>query len=114
MKKLLILIVLPLLSFSVLQQKAKLEVKVLDNLGAKVEGAKIQLYDNKDNYDKLTDPIAEGTTDDRGKYFFKDLQTQSYYIFVEKGDKNNIGNGEMTSELVPRKYNRLTVIISDL
>lgn len=114
MKKLYYLFLLvPILAFQVLQTKAKLEIKVMNNLGAFEEGAKVQVYKEKANYDKLTNPTAEGTTNSRGKIFFGDLETIPYYIYVEKGDKNNIGNGEMTDTLVPRKYNRLTVIISD-
>lgn len=108
-----LLLLIPIFAFQILQSKAKLEIKVLDNLGTKVEGAKVQVFENKENYNKLKNPTASGSTDDRGKVFFGDLKTLPYYIYVEKGDFNNIGNGEMIDTLMPRKYNRLTVIISE-
>lgn len=92
--------------------KTSLEITVRDNLGNVVEGAEVQLFNTKEDYQK-EENVIEGVkvTDEKGRVKFTGLDAKEYYVNVEKGDMNNYGAGIKTDELVPKRGNRVTIII---
>ena len=90
--------------------KTSLNVTVRDETGNIVAGASIKLFAKQDDYEKETNPIAEGTTDEKGIFKFKELNNLSIFILVRKDDKDNSGGGEQT-KLEQGKINKVTVII---
>lgn len=92
--------------------KTSLEITVRDNLGNLVDGAVVQLFNNKEDYQKEANAI-QGIkyTDSKGRAKFTELDTQEYYINVEKGDMNNYGAGIKTDQLVQKRNNKVTIII---
>lgn len=91
----------------------KLEIIIRDDLGNLVENASVQLFKSQADYDKGEKPVTEvQKTDAKGKVVFKDLEPIEYYVNAEKGDKDNQGAGVKTIPLVPKKTNKITVIIS--
>ena len=93
--------------------KTKLKVTVLDNLGSKIEGATVKLFKNKENFDQLKGEDFSGVTNEKGIVFLSGLEGISYFINVEKGDKNNYGGAEQTPKLIEGKINKANIIISD-
>ncbi|MEK6476421.1 carboxypeptidase regulatory-like domain-containing protein [Catalinimonas sp. 4WD22] len=92
--------------------KTSLQITVRDNLGNSVEGAEVQIFTNKEDYQKEENPV-QGIkyTDDKGRVKFSELDTQEYYINVEKGDMNNYGAGIKTDQLTEKRNNKVTIII---
>lgn len=92
--------------------KTSLEITVRDNLGNIVDGAEVQLFKNKEDYQAEANPI-QGIkyTDAKGRAKFTELDTQEYYINVEKGDMNNYGAGIKTDQLEQKRNNKVTIII---
>ena len=92
--------------------KTSLEITVRDNLGNVVEGAEVQIFNNKDDYQKEESSV-QGIkyTDEKGRVKFTDLDTQEYYVNIEKGDMNNYGAGIKTDELAEKRNNKVTIII---
>ncbi len=92
--------------------KTSLELTVRDNLGNVVEGAQVQLFHNKEDYQKETNPI-QGVkyTDSKGRAKFNELAAQEFYVNVEKGDMNNYGAGIKTDQLEEKRNNKVTIII---
>ncbi|MCX8491955.1 MAG: carboxypeptidase-like regulatory domain-containing protein [Cyclobacteriaceae bacterium] len=88
-----------------------LTVTVRDELGNTVEGANIKLFDTEENYNKETNPVAEGTTDAKGSYRFKKIKASAYYVLAKKGDKDNTGGGEKIGKLEEGKFNKVTIVI---
>ncbi len=92
--------------------KTSLEITVRDNLGNIVEGAEVQIFNTKEEYQKEENSIQGlKTTDNKGRVKFTDLDAKEYYVNVEKGDLNNYGAGIKTDELVPKRGNKVTIII---
>ena len=90
--------------------KTSLNLTGRDETGNIVAGASIKLSAKKDDYDKEVKPIAEGITDEKGVFKFKELNHLSIFILVRKDDKDNSGGGEQT-KLEQGKINKVTVII---
>lgn len=92
--------------------KTSLEITVRDNLGNVVEGAEVQIFSNKEDYQNEENPV-QGIkyTDEKGRAKFTDLETQEYYLNVEKGDMNNYGAGIKTDLLAEKRNNKVTIII---
>jgi hypothetical protein len=92
--------------------KTSLQVTVRDNLGNLVEEAEVQIFDNKEDYQKEENSV-QGIryTDEKGRVKFSDLDAQEYYVNVEKGDMNNYGAGIKTDELANKRNNKVTIII---
>jgi Prealbumin-like fold domain len=90
--------------------KTSLTITVRDETGNIVAGATIKLYAKKEDYEKEVNPIAEGTTDEKGVAKFKELTHLSIFMLVQKGDKDNTGGGEQT-KLEQGKINKVTVVI---
>ncbi|NJM26940.1 MAG: hypothetical protein HC859_17175, partial [Bacteroidia bacterium] len=73
--------------------KTQLHVTVRDDLGNTVSTAKVTLYEKEEDYNAEENAVATGETDEKGVVKFKELGDKSYYVMVEKGDKNNFGGG---------------------
>lgn len=94
--------------------KTTLQLTVRNGLGNLEQGAKVTLYKTKEDYEKSINPaVAAIETDKNGKAIFKDIDAVEYYIYVEKGDKNNNGAGEKIEKLEPNRINKTTVVISE-
>ncbi len=91
--------------------KTSLNITVRDELGNIVEGASVQLFETEDDYLKEQNTAAQGATDKYGIAKFKDLKPMAYYVIVRKDDKDNSGGGERTAELVPKRINKVTIVI---
>jgi len=98
-----------LLSFQLI--KTTLTITVRDEVGNVVEGAKVQLFERQDDYNKEQNIAAEGVTDAKGILKLKDLKAISYFVIVRKDDKDNSGGGEQTGKLEGKKINKVTIII---
>lgn len=91
--------------------KTSLNVTVRDELGNTVDGAQIQLFETEADYTAEKNVVAEGTTDAKGFYRFKELKAAPYYVIVRKGDKDNSGGGEQIGKLESKKLNKVTIVI---
>ena len=92
--------------------KTSLQVTVRNNIGNVVEGAEVQLFTSKEDYQQETNPVGEVTyTDDKGRVKFIGIEPREYYLNVEKGDLNNYGAGIKTDSLVAKRMNKVTIII---
>jgi hypothetical protein len=111
MKKLFVLsLVLVVLTSMAPALKTSLNLTVRDETGNLVPGANIKLYANRENWEKETGHFAEGVTDEKGIYKFKEVNQLSIFLLVRKDDKDNTGGGEQT-RLEDGKINKITVII---
>lgn len=91
--------------------KTSLNVTVRDEVGNTVPGAKVTLFEKEEDYNKETNAVAEGVTDNKGYVKIKDLKSIEYFVIVRKDDKDNAGGGEKTGKLEAKKINKVTVII---
>lgn len=92
--------------------KTSLQVTVRDNIGNVVEGAEVQLFTSKEDYQQETNPVGEKAfTNEKGQAKFVGIEPREYYLNVEKGDLNNYGAGIKTDSLVARRTNKVTIII---
>jgi uncharacterized protein (DUF2141 family) len=91
----------------------KLQVTVRDELGNLVEGASIRLFTSEEDYTKEQNQAGKTIkTDAKGRASFDTLEPKVYYIIVEKGDMDNSDGGTKTETLVPKRINKVTIIIS--
>lgn len=92
--------------------KTSLQITVRDNLGNIIEGAEVQLFNTKEDYQQEASSI-QGIkyTDDKGRVKYSELESKEYYINVEKGDMNNYGAGIKTDALNEKRNNKVTIII---
>jgi hypothetical protein len=93
--------------------KTKLNITVRNELGNLVEGAKIQLFATKEDYDKTVNELASKLTDKKGVAVFTDLGEHVYFVNVEKGEANNFNAATRTDTLSAHKINKVTIIISE-
>lgn len=92
--------------------KTSLDITVRDNLGNVMEGAKVQLFNTREDYQKEENAIqGVKTTDEKGRVKFTGLDAKEYYVNVEKGDMNNYGAGIKTDALMAKRNNKVTIII---
>lgn len=92
--------------------KTSLQITVRDNIGNVVEGAEVQLFTNKEDYQQEANPIGEAVyTDKKGQAKYIGLDPRDYYVNVEKGDLNNFGAGIKTDSLAAKRMNKVTIII---
>ena len=89
-----------------------LRITVLDELGNRVEGATIKLYESDKDYRASENEVAEAqVTDEKGRVTFKDLESKVYFIDARKGNKNNNGAGVQTDKLEEKKLNKVNIVI---
>ena len=91
--------------------KTSLNLTVRDEVGNIVEGASVQLFEKKEDYDKIANATFTGITDKKGVVKFKSLKAIRYFMLVKKGDKDNSGGGEEIGKLTEGKFNKATVVI---
>jgi hypothetical protein len=91
--------------------KTSLGITVRDEVGNIVTGATIQLFETEDDYQQEQNVVAEGVTDDKGYYRFKEVKAISYFVIVRKDDKDNSGGGERTGKLDEGRINKVTIVI---
>lgn len=90
----------------------QLHLTVRNELGNIEEGASVRLFQNEEDYRKEANQVGETAyTDKKGIAKIKGLKGISYYVIVEKGDKNNFGGGVATDKLIEGKINKVTIII---
>lgn len=91
----------------------KLQVTVRDELGNLVEGASIRLFLTEEDYTKEQNQVGNtGKTDAKGRASFDSLEPKVYYIIVDKEDMDNSDGGTKTEALIPKRINKVTIIIS--
>lgn len=115
MKKVFFFLLVAVISFSFTAEKHRglLVVTVLDEAGNIVEGAEVTIFETEDDHTNQTNGIGPVKTNENGKAKFKELKLIGYYIWAEKGKQNNLFGAEKTIDLVPNKYNRVNVIITE-
>ncbi len=91
----------------------KLQVTVRDEVGNLVEGAQVRLFKTEEDYTKEQNQAGQTMkTDAKGKTSFDNLEPLIYYIIVEKDDMDNSDGGTKTEKLVPKRINKITIIVS--
>jgi len=90
--------------------KTSLNVTVRDETGNVVQGAKIKLYSNRENWEKEIGHFAEDSTDEKGIAKFKEVTSLNIFVLARQGEKDNTGGGEQV-KLEQGKINKITVII---
>lgn len=93
--------------------KTKLHVTVRNELGNLVEGAKVQLFSSKQDYEATKNAIATRTTNEKGIAVFTDLEEKFYFVNAEKGASNNFDAAAKTDTLRESRTNKVTIIISE-
>lgn len=91
--------------------KTKLHVTVIDDLGNPVEGAIVTIFSSAEDYQNNTNKLIVGTTNKKGIYQFKKLETKSYFLDVRKDQLKNDGEGVQTGSLAKGKINKVIVVI---
>lgn len=91
--------------------KTRLDVTVRNNLGNLEEGVKIQLFETEDDYLAEKNVVAEGITDKKGLFKFRELKEKAYYVIARKDDKDNSDGGEQIGKLDANRINKVTIII---
>lgn len=89
----------------------KLRITVIDGLGNYVEGAKVSIFETKEDYQTSKNAVGTITTDKKGRVTFKGLKTISYYIYAIKGDMNNNGEGVLTGKLQEGRINKVNTVV---
>ena len=105
---------LGLLSFASPEQlfKTRIRFTILNELGNRVENAKVTLYHNKEDYRQEKNPVAETQlTDEKGRVKFSDLEPKVYFVHAEKDLMSNAGAGVQTDTLREGRLNKINIII---
>ncbi|MBC6425598.1 MAG: carboxypeptidase regulatory-like domain-containing protein [Ekhidna sp.] len=89
----------------------KLRVTVIDGLGNFVEEASVTIYENEKDYLASENVVSMLKTDKKGRVTFKNLKPIAYYIQANKEDKNNNGEGVVTSPLAEGRINKVNTVI---
>ncbi len=112
MKKLIlaILLLVALPAFS--QDKPlKARITVVDENDNIVPGATVTLFKTHEDYKKETNPVISAVTNEKGFVEFKNLQELSYFVLVEKGERNNHGGHNHIPKLRTKGKNRFVIQI---
>ena len=92
--------------------KTSLRLTILDELGNPVEGAKVTLYNNQEDYRQEKNPVSETqSTDKKGRVKFLGLEPKVYFVDAKKGDMSNAGGGAQTDTLQENRINKSNIII---
>lgn len=116
MKKLLTLsffVVSALVLTSTQVLKTQLQVTVLDNIGNIQSGAKVTLFETEEDYNNSKPALPMQVVNKKGKTRFVGLKAIDYFVYCEKGKKNNMFHGEKTGELQKGRINKVNLIISE-
>ena len=88
-----------------------LTLTVRDELGNKVSGVEVRLFETEEDYLKEKNVAFSGISDSKGVVKLNKLKSISYYVIARKDDKDNGGGGERIGKLEEGKFNKATVII---
>ncbi len=88
-----------------------LKVFVVDEEGKPVQGAEVRLFKNREDFDAKNNVLHSGVTNKKGRVFFSKVEPVAYYIFIRKGDKDNMTTNYKTSEVLPSKISTVTFTI---
>lgn len=102
-------LIMALMSFQLI--KTQLTITIRNELGNTEEGVTVQLFETEEDYKTEKNVAAEGVTDKKGNFKFKELKAISYYVIARKGEKDNSGGGEQTGKLEANRINKVTIII---
>lgn len=92
--------------------KTSVKLTVRDTLGNLVEGALVKLYATLEDYQKEENPVnEEAITNTKGEVVIRELESKPYFVWVEKGEMNNMGMANQTDTLQANRMNKLTIII---
>lgn len=108
------LLLLAFFSFNTPTQlfKTSLRLTILNELGNPVEGAKVTLYHNQEDYRQEQNAAsATQTTDNKGRVKFSDLEPKVYFVEATKDDMSNAGAGVQTDTLQENRMNKINIII---
>lgn len=90
-----------------------LKITVVDINNNPVEGVKVSLFGDENNYRASTNKIQETKeTNSKGQVVFKKLRTKQYYIHAIKGDLSNIAEDVLTGKLLEGRINRVITMIN--
>lgn len=88
-----------------------LKITVRNDLGNLESGVLVTLYKTKEDFQKETNFVLKGHTNEKGVVTFKRLDPMAYYVSALKGDMDNYGAGVQTNPLDENKINKVTIII---
>jgi len=86
---------------------------VTDNL-VFVESATVSLFDSQEDWETHSNVVASLQTDGKGQVLFENLDEQTYYFYIEKGDLNNLADiAALSQPLQKGRKSELFVKIMD-
>jgi uncharacterized protein (DUF2141 family) len=103
------IVAMTLMSFQLI--KTQLSVTIRNGLGNIEEEVNIRLFETEADYLAEKNAVAEGFSDKKGIFKFKELKAISYYVIARKGDMDNSEGGEQTGKLEANRINKVTIII---
>lgn len=108
---LMMVVLMSLMSTSHQVIQTKLKVHVISTKGEVIQGAKVQVFENQNDYNKHVNAVGSESTDAKGNCRFFNLKPQAYYIIAEKGDMSNMFHSDKTKVLNKGKTNKIIVVI---
>lgn len=93
--------------------KTQLQVTTLDDIGNIQPNAKVTLYESEEDYNNSKPALPSQVTNKKGKTRFIGLKAIDYFVYCEKGKKNNLFHGEKTGILQKGRINKVNLIISE-
>ncbi len=93
--------------------KTSLKITVSDDLGNKVSGASVAIYETLADLQDDLHRIGSSVTNVNGEVTFTDLKAIKYYWFAEKGCKNNaFGSAVTVNSITANITNTTTTVLS--
>lgn len=71
---------------------------VVENNLVFVEEATVSLFNSQEDWENHANVVASQQTDGKGQVLFENLDEQTYYFYIEKGDLNNLADIAALSE----------------
>ena len=98
--------------WGIFNQNTRLEITVVDGNGTRVKGAKICLYNTKEDYIKEINPIVEAIySNEEGFAKFEKLEAKKYFIVARKEKMDNSAKNPIISKLKKGKLNKIIIVI---
>lgn len=86
---------------------------VTDNL-VFAEGATVSLFNSQEDWETHSNVVASQETDEKGQVLFENLDEQTYYFYIEKGELNNLADiAALSAPLQKGRKSELFVKIMD-
>lgn len=80
-------------------------------MGNQLEGVKVSIFENQEDYHSGENVVQEGVTDKRGRVTFSDLSDKVYWVHAEKDKLSNAGLGAQTDTLQAKRLNQATIVV---